>query len=322
VKDSLRKKLLASPEVIPYSRDPRAASLITCLGNQQEVGTPNDELARFLFTPESDRPIPRESLRAELISPGSAFGVRIWAEGFSHLEIRFPKLRGLLHPDYSFHPDGSLKQLVVFPAPIARWLEGQGVTAVLVKPWALNTIFGGFHPSQGYYQTNMWEMFNIDVIRYAGLVERRQVPFLGTHDLVAHVAGTQRAAWDELAPLGGRVRRHLQEYFQGVARPNPGSLILPYIAGIVLDDLAQPPCYGAPSRRHVLEEVLRLIDRSRLDPSPERVLLRFPERYEKLVNLARFGALEDILRKTRSLTEGLVEEILATSVRTHYNATA
>ena len=314
-KEDLRRRLLASDAVVPFSADPDLLTRVAALGMQQEVGTQNDELARFVFDADSDAVVARASLRAELVTYGNEVGVRIWAEGHPRITLRFPGIRALLHPRHCFDADGHLRQLVVFPSVVARWLGTQGVEAVLVKAWALNTVFGGFAPSDGYYQTNMWELSNIDVLQYARLVERRQIAFLGTHDLVAHISGTRGEAWTELAKTATRVRQCIEGYLAGVPDPNLSALILPYVAGIFLDDLAQPPCYGAPSRLAGLDAVLRAIESRALPPGELRYQLRFPESYERLVTLVRFGSDRDVEQQAPGLVAALVAEIHQTSAR-------
>ncbi len=313
-KASLRRRVARYEREIPFSLDPELAVIVASLGIQQEVGTQNDEMARFVFDADTGTAVPRESLKAELIRYGGTHGVRIRAEGHVRLDFRFPGIQSLLHPGLSRAADGTLEALVVFPSIVAAFLRGQGVEPVIVVPWALNTIFGGFHPSDGFYQTNMWELLNVDAIRYASLVEKRQLAFLGTHDLVAHAAGTRGEAWDELSKLGTRVRETLEAYIAGVSSPNVSSLILPYVSGIMLDDLAQPPCYGAESRLIVLEEVLKAIDGATLPPAAPLQLLKFPELYARLIDLARFGEISRVRSEAPVMVRGLVAEIARTSI--------
>ncbi len=150
----LRCRLARSPEIVSLRDEPELAALVASLGICREVGTLNDEMARFVFDGESGELVAPDSLKAELVKYGSTVGVRIWAEGHATLELRFRGLQALLHPRFSFDDEGRLRQCVFFPVSIARILELDEAELVLVRPWGLNTIFGGFDPAKHYYQTN------------------------------------------------------------------------------------------------------------------------------------------------------------------------
>lgn len=283
----LRERVRGLPDI---SQDAALAVQLAALGMRAEIGTENCQLTRFVFDARTGQPVPEGSLRSELVRYGHALGIRIWAEGTSSLDVRLSGLRELLHPAFSFAPGGELPQLVIFPESVARILALRGVEIAIVRDWALNTVFGGF--AHDYYVTNFWELENNDTLRYARMVERRQLVFLGTHDLVAHVAGVRADAWDSLARDGRRTREVLTRYFGGIERPTIASLVMPYAAGVVLDDLAQPPVYGDPRRRVALAEILAAIERSPIDPRIPRVLTRFPDAYRHFIELSRGEARE------------------------------
>ena len=127
------------------------------------------------------------------------------------------------------------------------------------------------------------------------------------------MAGTQGAAWSSLALEGEKLGKLLREYFDDAPNPNLSSKFLPYIAGIMLDDLAQPPCYGAETRRLVLREVMKHIHRAQISPADNRVQFKFPETYEKLIQLARFSNQSQVSEQAASLVNRLVKEIHETS---------
>lgn len=285
--ESLRSLLARQADTVTFAAEPGLASLVACLGIQREVGTINDEMARFVFDADTGLPIAPERLSAELVRYRGAFGVRIRARDCASLDLRFHGIRALLNPRFSFSADGRIRQFVIFPESVARIAQSQGVELVLVRPWALNTIFGGFDPSGHYYQTNFWELENNDSLRFARLIQNRTLPFLGTHDLVAHVAGVQDMAWPSLAAVAKRVGDTLEDYFGEIRVPTIASLVIPYTTGVVLDDLAQPPNYGAAGRLILIDELLRSIQARSVDPERPLKLLRFPSAYEKLIRLGR-----------------------------------
>lgn len=306
--DLLRRKALHKPETASFFEDVSFYSVIAALGISREVGTGNDEMARFIFDAETGNLVPREHLRAELIRYKEKVGVRIWAEGHPKIELRFYGIQSLVHPELSFNDDGSLSQIVIFPEAVAKIAALEGVDVAFVRPWAMNTVFE-LHPSQSYYLTNIYELKNNDALRFASLVEKGQVPFLGTHDLVAHIAGTKAEAWQKLRERGSEVRQTLTEFLGQCSAPWIGSLILPYLAGILLDDLTQPPVYGAETRSIPLEEVLTSIRSKSIDPKLPAVLTRYPEHHEKLIELARFESLSEVQKCAKDYVRKTVEEI-------------
>lgn len=310
----LRGSLARLPEVVSFQEEPKLAAWIASLGLQREFGTINDEMARFVFNAESGLPIPREHLKSELVEYQGTIGVRLWAPGHDRLDLRFKGIRALLHPRFSFREDGSLFQCVFFPASIAAILALEGTDLVLVRQWGMNTLFGGFDPAKHYYQTNFWELENNDTLRFAKLIENRRIPFLGTHDLVAHIAGVRQEAWAGLTRTARQVREALEGYFREIRVPTIASLVIPYTVGVLLDDLAQPPNYDAPGRHILIEEGLRAIEARSIDPAEPRILTRFPAAYETVIRLARDPDWVRVRAEARTAMETLTSEIRAHSV--------
>lgn len=307
--ENLRGRLLQLPEVTPLLTEPKLASIIAALGIHQEIGTINDELARFIYDADTSEKIPIGRIRSELIEYHGYVGVRIWVDGHSRLDLKLNGIRELLHPTFSFNRDGTIQQCVFFPESIAKIAGLQGAELVLVRDWALNTIFGGFDRSKLFYETNAWELVQQDAVRYSRLLENRQIAFLGTHDLSAHISGILHTPIDELQTLGSRTRQRFENYFGQMKRPSVYSLVLPYAAGVILDDLAQPRNYGSPSRQFVLECIMDLLDRRVIDPTESKLLTRFPDGYEKLIQLARETDFQKVQNETKALCRALVLEL-------------
>jgi hypothetical protein len=307
----LRSRLDRLEDVTPFtSHDGELAGWVASIGIQREVGTVNDELARFVFDAETGTPVPLERLEADLIQAGGMAGVRIRAVGYPRLDLRVRGLKPLLHPA-SFHSDGSVRELLLFPEAIARILALEGIEVVLVKRWGQNTIFGAFDPAKHYYQTNLWELENNDTLLFSRLLEKRRLAFLGTHDLVAHVSGARGEPWGRLAARGAEVAGTLDEYFARSTVPTIASLVMPYTAGVILDDLAQPPNYDAVSENTMLDELLASIRSRPIDPAAPRILMKFPSVFEQVIRSAR---AEISVSRARELVTSLAREILASSV--------
>jgi len=82
---------------------------------------------------------------------------------------------------------------------------------------------------------------------------------MGTHDLVAHVAGIDRNHWSPLKRNADKVYETICSYFNSSPIPSISALILPYTIGVVLDELGPPPVYSSKNHIAVLAELLRKI---------------------------------------------------------------
>jgi hypothetical protein len=308
--EGLRSRLDRLEDVTPFaSSDSELAGWVASIGIQREVGTVNDELARFVFDAETGAPVPRDRFEGDLIHAGGMAGVRIRAAGYPRLDLRVRGLKPLIHPA-SFHSDGSVRELLIFPEAVARILALEGIEVVLVKRWGKNTIFGGFDPAKHYYQTNLWELENNDTLLFSRLLEKRRLAFLGTHDLVAHIAGAHSGPWARLAARAAEVAGTLEEYFARATVPTITSLVMPYTAGVILDDLAQPPNYDAVSENTMLDELLASIRSRAIDPAAARVLLKFPSVFEQVIRSAR---AEITASRARELVTRLARELMVSS---------
>ena len=313
-KECLRSELLRQQSVFSISANPKLGVILASLGVQQEVGTINDQLSRYLFNASTEKQIPTECLRSELIEYNGHVGVRIWAEGIDNFDLRIKGLRILLNPELSLDNDGSVKQLVFFPESIAKIKSLENADLVIVKEWALNTIFGGFDPKKRFYETNSWELVENDALRYTELLENRQIAFVGTHDLAAHMSGLQKEEFAELQALGTKTRKRFAKYFSEMKRASVCSLVLPYAAGVLLDDLAQPGNYGALGRRFAFDAVMDAIDSRKIDPTIPKFLTKFPDSYEQLIRTARDLDPEIVRVKAPLICQNLINELNNLSV--------
>lgn len=305
----LRKRLRALPEVSLFQTDVKFSAKIASYGIFREVGGFNDELARFIFDADSKQPVRRESLQAKMIEWNNLFGVHIFSTESQALELRTPGFYDVVHPKLSINADGTFHSLYIFPEIIADIARAEGVDLVLVKSWGMNSIFGGFDPSKSYYQTNMWEIENNDVLKFADLARKGQLAFMGTHDLIAHIAGVDRNQWISLKATAEKAFEVLQSYFSQTKKPSVSSLILPYTIGVVLDDLAQPPSYGSASHRAVLDELLEQLEQRTIPPELKTMLARFPASFQKIINLSRTGGIEHQPGRIKLAVQSMVQEI-------------
>lgn len=315
IKNELYKKVQSLPQITSLSDDFSFSSLLTSYGILREVGSPNDEIARFLFDSKTNQVVPRESLQARLIKLGNAYGVEIESTASDSLEIKAYGVRELLHPEYSFNADGTTRSLVIFPEAAFKIAKLQEIDLVIVKRWALNTIFGGFDPQKEYYQTNFWELENNDTLLFAKLIKNRQLAFLGTHDFIAHVANSKSEYWENLSSLAARVEKLIEKLVSTTKEPTMASLILPYTAGVILDDLAQPPSYASHAHLIVLEEVLINIENQSIPGHLPCTLSKFPKAFERVISLSRATLINDAFKKeAKNVVVEMIEEIKASIV--------
>ena len=310
----LRRRFEKLDEVTSFEAVIELASKITSYGIFREIGTVNDELARFIFDVETTKPVRLESLKAELIKWSGLFGLRVFSTDSHRLELRTKGFYEVVHPHLSKNEDGSLHSLYIFPEIVNKIAKSEGVELVLVKSWGINSIFGGFDPSKGYYQTNFWEIENNDAFKFSDLIRQGKVAFMGTHDLVAHVAGVDRNHWPLLKRSAERVYEAIYTYFKSASRPSISALILPYTIGVVLDDLAQPPSYSSKNHLAVLNELLWEISKNEIPANLPTLLTQFPESFQKIIDLSRTPNMEQKPTEIKSTISLFVQEILSASL--------
>lgn len=310
----LRRRFEKLAEVTSFEADIELASRIASFGIFREIGTVNDELARFIFDVETAEPVRLESLKAELVEWNGLFGLRIFSTDSQRLELRTKGFYEVVHPHLSENKDGTLHSLFIFPEIINKLAQSEGVELVIVKSWGTNSIFGGFDPAKGYYQTNFWEIENNDALKFSDLLRQGKVALMGTHDLVAHVAGIDQNHWPLLKKNAERVYEAIDSYFKSAPKPSISALILPYTIGVVLDDLAQPPSYSSKNHIAVLDELLWKISSNEIPANLPTLLTQFPGSFQKIIDLSRTPNIEQKPAEIKATINFLVQEILGASL--------
>lgn len=310
----LRRRFEKLNEITSFEEDIALASQIASYGIFREIGTVNDELARFIFDAETAKPVRLESLKADLIEWNGLFGLRIFSTDSHRLELRTKGFYEVVHPELSSNEDGTLHSLFIFPEIIQKIAQSEEVQLVIVKSWGANSIFGGFDPSKGYYQTNFWEIENNDALKFSNLVRQGKLAFMGTHDLVAHIAGIDRNHWPLLKRTAERVYEAISSYFRSASKPSISALILPYTIGVVLDDLAQPPSYSSKNHIAVLDELLWRISKNEIPANLPTLLTQFPESFQKIIDLSRTSNIEQNPAEIKTTIHTMVQEILKASL--------
>ncbi len=311
--EALRKKFYTLSEVTSYSSDIQFASQIASYGMLREIGTVNDELARFIFDAKSGNVVRLSSLKAEIVKWKEQFGLRVWSTDTQALELRTVGFYDVVHPTFSRNDAGELDSLFIFPAIINEIAKASGVELVLVKSWGINSIFGGFDPAKSYYQTNFWELENNDALKFADLIRQGKLAFLGTHDLIAHVAGINSFHWPLLKKKADEVYNTISNYFNSVAKPSIASLIVPYTIGVVLDDLAQPPSYSSTNHLAVLDKLLLCLKEKAVPAGISTLLTEFPNSFQEIIKLSRTEGVENDSGQIQMAISTLSKEIRSKS---------
>ena len=128
------------------------------------------------------------------------------------------------------------------------------------------------------------------------------------------MSGIRRPELYHLSRLGQEVADALTEYFAPVdGRPRSrATLILPYLLGVLLDDLAQPANYRSARHERMVGELLDALRARAIDPCVSWRMMRFPEGFGSLIELTRIASAEDaedIEREARGKVAALVGEI-------------
>lgn len=310
----LRKSFENFDEITSFSKDIMLSSKIASYGIFREIGTINDELARFIFDATTQKAVRLESLKSRFIEWNGLFGLQIFSIDTNRLELRTKGFYEVIHPSLSKNDDGTLHSLYVFPEIINKIAQSEGIDLVLVKSWGMNSIFGGFDPAKAYYQTNFWELANNDSLKFSDLIRNGRLAFMGTHDLVAHIAGMNHQQWPLLRQKAQNIYETIQTYFRSVSTPSISALILPYTAGVILDDLAQPPSYGSKSHIAVLDELLIKISTKEIPANLSTLLTQFPDGFQEIIDMSRKQGIENNPQEIKVKINFFVKQILKASL--------
>ena len=150
-------------------------------------------------------------------------------------------------------------------------------------------------------------------MKFSDLIRQGKLAFMGTHDLIAHIAGISSTHWPLLKKKADEVYSAIFNYFNSAAKPSVASLVLPYTIGVVLDDLAQPPSYSSKNHLAVLDELLLSINRNRIPAEMKTLLTEFPKSFQNIINLSRTEGIENDFGQIQLAVNNLTKEILGKS---------
>lgn len=251
----LVEKLKAGPEIITYAEDPTLASLCTVLGLQFEMGKrESDRLSPFFGV---EVPLSGDSPWChEIFTQDGEFGIRFARREGGALEVRHPDFCHILDPS-SFDETGLLSSVVIFPARVAKAYAAKGFELVIVRDWLLTSALCEKEEERvTYLYANEWEIQNNIAHTQASLMLQRRLAFSGTHDIADHLLGADAVRFDECRDLFLEAAQVFTHVFWKRTSATKQKLLLSYLIGVVLDDLAQPRWYGSAKHRYLAQKAL------------------------------------------------------------------
>ncbi len=251
----LIQKLKNGAEVITYAQEPALASLCTALGLQFELGRKDsDRLSPFFgvdVLEAGDNP-----WCSEIFSQEGEFALRFWRRDGVELEVRHPDFCHILEAS-SFNESGKLVQAVIFPGRVAEKYRAKGFELVVVRDWLLASSLSEDGDSRvAYLYANEWEIQNNIAHTQAKLMTQRRLAFSGTHDIVDHLLNADVSKFDGMRSLFLEADAVFTTVFWKRASATKQKLLISYLLGVVLDDLAQPRWYGSQKHEYLARKTL------------------------------------------------------------------
>lgn len=278
ITDQMRKKIVmllaTKTDVFTFETEPLLASLIACLGLQFEIGKPEwDRLSPALGVEGS------KAWKTQVVICDGHIGIRMWMDDNQELLPRHEDFKEILHPLSLLN--GRLCQVVIFPALVAKNYQQRGLNLVIVKDWVLSTFLS--ESALNYLKTNFYEIENNSAKLQIQLMSSKSISFSGTHDLADHLLGGHEGGFDQ--KLLSDVDKVYQQAFSGTTY-SKRKLVISYLIGIVLDDLAQPVWYNSSDHRLLLKKSLALFSLvDRIKDDINKVFL--PDSFNELIKQLR-----------------------------------
>ncbi len=259
-KRSLAAKLRQGEEVIRFADDPALASLRTCIGLQSEVGQPGlDRLSPFFG-------VDGNPWRSQLLMAEHEIGIQWWREDGVPLQLRHVDFRHVMDRS-SFDREGRLTSVVIYPARVASNFRQRGFELVVVRDWMLTSSLSDDDTGRvNYLHANDWEIRNIVGRMQAKLMQRRQLVFSGTHDIVDHLLNADVQGYATALPTVSVALETLAREFPRETEVSTGAHVIAYLLAVVLDDLAQPRWYRSTKHQWMARELIASFPAARRRP--------------------------------------------------------
>jgi len=283
-KGRLITKLRHEPEVIRFADEPALAPLCACLALQFEMGNKDfDRLSPFFGVDVSG--VSSSPWDSEIISAEGEFGLRLWLKDGGRLSPRHEDLCHILDP-LSLDDEGALSQVVIFPGKVARYFNSKGFDLIIVRDWLLTSSLNpDSEATVPYLVTNPWEIENNIAFRQARMMVNKQLAFFGTHDIVDHLLDADCSQFNLLGNLFEDVLDSYKKVFSG-KKPARKQLLVSYLIGVLLDDLAQPKWYNSEGHEALTRIALGTLE-NRHSESDNPGPLELPRPFHELVSTLR-----------------------------------
>lgn len=299
VKRRLLQKLALLGEVIGFEEDPALASLCACLGLEFELGKKDyDRLSPFFGVDISELVV--NPWLVEIIAKEDKIGLSLTRKDGGRLQIRHPDFQYILAPE-SFTSDGTLSRIILFPSDIARNFKNRGFELVIVREWVRTSCLNPDPSTQvQYLYANRWEIEANVALVQGKMMEKRQLAFSGTHDIVDHLLGSDFRRFDLFSSVFREAKRVLTEVFPIGSTPSRSELLLSYLVGVLLDDMAQPKWYGSKEHEILLLMALKTLEKRKVEVL-NSTQLSLPSSFHTLVANLREGT-NNLLQLSRDFS--------------------
>ena len=127
----------------------------------------------------------------------------------------------------------------------------------------------------------------IGIYLYSKLVSEKKIVFQSSHDIVGHIAGSKSDGISYAASIAENIHAKLHSHFGDAGRGNLPSHLFPFLIGLLLDDLTQPPNYYSDKHTQAINAFLIAIDELDIHPHDPLVLNGFPERINTILQIIR-----------------------------------
>lgn len=278
MKSNLRMVLQKQPAIFSFSEQPALASLIACLGLQFEMGRSGwDRLSVPLGIELQD--YRQNPWHSKIITVDEQIGICFWIPKRIEFFPRHADFAEILHP-LSLDQKGKLSQIVIFPNQVAQKYARRGLDLVIVKDWVLSSFLAeGFEERPvNYFHVNAHEIASNSARWQAQLLAKNQVAFSGTHDVADHLLGGGSNGFRDKSEFYQRVQS-IYEFIFSKSSSEKSSLIVSYILGVLLDDMAQPQWYESAAHLEFAQKTLSWLQ-SATTHSPRVRTLSLPRSFD------------------------------------------
>lgn len=284
-KQRLAEKLKKRKSPLSFEEDPVLAALCTCVGLQHELGKKGiDRLSLFFGRDPHTFENPWQS---QIIVKENKVGLRLLPVHSDPLEIRHEDFKHILSPE-CFDEAGNLSQIVIYPYDVWANYKRMGFDLVIVPDWLRTS---ALEETVNYFYANSWEVDSNIAATQIELMCHRRIPFSGTHDIVDHLLGADLTRYLCCEAFLLKAKAVYQNVFPVDQKPKPGSLLLSYLIGVLLDDMAQPKWYGSKTHLTLLENSLKHLAKSSLTLEKKNIPQSFHRLMEKVRAESQFSEI-------------------------------